>query len=255
MDLEIDQHEKSRETGRDRPLVFGWATEADYRKISLIIMIVVFILVAYLATQRIFILLLFFIGIFFDYGYNHPRIALAYRPFTEWYIFPWLVVGVTVTVVYAATGIFSPLAFVLSLLHGLTVTCFVVSMMRRDERSDRAGGKMTSSVEFPRFPHSTVYGLVTVLTAALCFFPLTWILGTSVLAYDLVLVTIITGVVITILGARIDQLSTRVIYSDFPDFELKAHKLVIRQIRVSLINAIAVAAILIASGGIVCALP
>jgi len=62
--------------------------------------------------------------------YNHPRIALAHRPFTEWYIFPWLVVGVTVTVVYAASAFFLcwPLFSRCCMYDGYR---FVVSMMRR----------------------------------------------------------------------------------------------------------------------------
>ncbi len=116
MDFELDRQEKSRETGRERPLVNGWATVSDYRRLSAVITFVVVVLAAYLTIFRIWIPVLFVIGFFFDYGYNHPRVALAYRPFTEWYIFPWLVVAVTVTVVYAATGFFSLLAF--SGVHG-----------------------------------------------------------------------------------------------------------------------------------------
>ena len=186
MDLDIDRLEKSTETGRDRPLVFGWATVGDYRKMSAIITVLVLVLAAYLTTQRIFIPVLVLIGFFFDYGYNHPRFALAHKPFTEWYIFPWLVVGVTVTVVYAATGIFSLLAFILSLFHGLIATCFVVSMMRRDFRSDQLGGKYTSSVKYPEFPHSAVYGIITVLITVLMFYPLARILGNG-LAYSVIL--------------------------------------------------------------------
>ena len=54
MDLEIDRHEKSGETGRDRPLVFGWATVDEYRKMSAVIVVLVVILGAYLTTQRVF---------------------------------------------------------------------------------------------------------------------------------------------------------------------------------------------------------
>jgi 1,4-dihydroxy-2-naphthoate octaprenyltransferase len=157
LDFEIDRGEKSRETGRDRPLVAEWATEKDYRIMSVIVTILILILVIYLTLYRGFIPLLFLLGFFFDYGYNHPMVALAHHPFTEWYIFPWLVVGVTITCVYAATNIFSLLAFILSLLQGMTVTCFGVSMMRRDINSDRQGGKYTSSVKFPDLPHSTIY--------------------------------------------------------------------------------------------------
>ena len=250
MDLEIDRQEKSRETRRDRPLVYGWATVAEYKKMSAIITVLVVILAAYLTTQRIVIPLLFIIGFLFNYGYNHPRIALAYHPFTEWYIFPWLVVGVTVTVVYAATGIFSLLAFILSLLHGMTATCFVVSMMRRDARSDRLGGKYTSSVLYPELPHSTIYGIITLLVSALMLYPLARVLGSMELAYMLVLTTAIIAGINTVLGAGIDQLSTRALFSLFPDFELKANKLMLHQAGVSIVHAVAISVILLVSGGI-----
>ena len=251
MDQEIDRHEKSKETRRDRPLVYGWATVGEYRKMSAIITVLVVILAAYLTTQRTFIPLLIILGFLFDYGYNHPRIALAYKPFTEWYIFPWLVVGVTVTVVYAATGIFSLLAFILSLLHGLTVTCFVVSMMRRDTYSDRLGGKCTSSVRYPELPHSALYGTVTLLIAVLMLYPLASILGRMDLAYILVITTAIIAGINTILGAGIDQLCTRSRYSPFPDFELKANNLMLWQIRTSLLYAVLIIVILLIFGGIV----
>src|SRR5512135_2149999 len=88
MDIEIDRHEKSRETGRDRPLVYGWATVREYRTISAIVIGVIIVLAAYLTIYRVFIPLLVLLGFFFDYGYNHPRLALAHHPYTEWYIFP-----------------------------------------------------------------------------------------------------------------------------------------------------------------------
>ena len=251
MDLEIDRKEKSRETRRDRPLVFGWATPGEYRKMSALVMIIVVVLAAVLTTQRVFMPLLILLGLFFDYGYNHPRIALAHKPFTEWYIFPWLVVGVTVTVVYAATGIFSQLAFILSLLHGLMVTCFVVSMMRRDVHSDRQGGKCTSSVLYPDLPHSTIYGIVTVLASVLMFYPLSRVFGSTEPAYLLVITTAVVAGIITILGARIDQLTTRSLYSAFPDFELTANNIMLQQVVLSLVYAVVVWIILLVFEGIV----
>lgn len=248
MDLEIDRGEKSRETGRDRPLVFGWATVKDYRTMSAIITILVVILAAGLTMYRIFIPLLFLLGFFFDYGYNHPRIALGHHPFAEWYIFPWLVVGVTVTIVYAATDTFSLLAFVLSLLQGMTVTCFGVSMMRRDVNSDRRGGKYTSSVLFPDVPHSTIYGTVTMLVSVVMIYPLTLILGTG-LAYLIVLVTAVIAMINIVLGARIDQLCTRAMYSILPDFEARANKLMLQQVGASLVHAVAITVILVAFSG------
>jgi len=251
MDLEIDRREKSKETRRDRPLVYGWATVDEYKKLSAGIVVLVIVLAAYLTTQRAFIPVLIILGFLFAYGYNHPRIALAHRPFTEWYIFPWLVVGVAVTVVYAATGIFSLLAFILSLLHGLTVTCFVVSMMRRDAHSDRLGGKITSSVLYPGLPHSTIYGIITLLVSVLMLFPLARVLGSMELAYMLILTTALIAMINTVIGAGIDQLSTRSLYSPFPDFELQANKLMLQQAGASIVHAIAISVMLLVFGGIV----
>ena len=248
MDLEIDRGEKSRETGRDRPLVFGWATVKNYRTMSALITILVIILAAYLTLYRIFIPLLFLLGFFFDYGYNHPRIALGHQPFTEWYIFPWLVVGVTVTIVYAATNLFSLLAFILSLLQGMTVTCFGVSMMRRDVNSDRRGGKYTSSVQFPEVPHSTIYGTVTMLVSVVMIYPLTLILGFG-LAYMIVLITALVAMINIVLGARIDQLCTRAMYSILPDFEARTNKLMLQQVGASLVHVVAITVILVAFSG------
>lgn len=250
MDQELDRHEKSLETGRDRPLVYGWATADQYRKISAIVVVMVVILAAYLTTQRMFIPPLILLGFIFDYGYNHPRIALAYHPFTEWYIFPWLVVAVTVTVVYAATGVFSPLAFILSLLQGLMATCFVVSMMRRDARSDRLGGKCTTSVRYPDLPHSTIYGIITLLVSVLAFYPLARVLGNMDLAYILILTTAFIAGITTVLGTVIDQLSTRFRHSIFPDFEAKANRIMLKQTGASILHVMAISAILLVSGGI-----
>jgi len=251
MDLEIDRREKSRETGRDRPLVYGWATVREYRTISAIVIVVIVILAAYLTIYRPYIPFLVILGFFFDYGYNHPRIALAHRPYTEWYIFPWLVVGVTVTVVYAATGIVYLLAFILSLLHGMIVTCFVVSMMRRDVNSDRLGSKCTSSVLSPELPHSTRYGVITMSVSALMIYPLVLVLGNLWLAYILVLATTITAGINTVIGGRIDQLCTRALYSPFPDFEAHANKLMLQQVGVSMIYAVTLCIMLVVFEGII----
>jgi 1,4-dihydroxy-2-naphthoate octaprenyltransferase len=250
MDVEIDKREKSRETGRERPLVYGWATVGEYRTMSAIITITVVLLAAYLTFYRFFIPVLFVIGFFFDYGYNHPRIALGHHPFTEWYIFPWLVVGVTVTIVYAATNIFSPLAFLLALLHGMTVTCFGVSMMRRDAPSDRAGGKCTSSVKYPTLPHSTIYGISTMLVTFLLIYPLALVLGSLELAYLLALTTTAIAAINTVLGAKIDQLCTRTLYSVLPDFEARANKLMLQQVGASMVHATIMIAVLLVFGGI-----
>jgi 4-hydroxybenzoate polyprenyltransferase len=246
MDLEVDRREKSSETGRDRPLVLGWATVGVYRRISATMMAVVIALSAYMTIYRAWIPLLILLGLFFDYGYNHPRVALAYGPFTEWYIFPWLVVGVTVTTVYAATGVLSLLAFELALLQGMTVTCFVVSMMRRDMRSDMLGGKHTSSVLYPAWPHATTYGVVTMAVAVLMVWPLAGIIGPA--AYAICAATALVAGINMLLGIRVDRLCTRAVHEAFPEFEARAHRLTMRQVQASLVHVAALSAVLLVLG-------
>ncbi len=251
MDVDVDRNEKSRETGRDRPLVYGWATVHDYKKISATLTILIVIIAAYLTMYRIYIPILFLIGLFFDYGYNHPRTALAYHPYTEWYIFPWLVVGVTITVVYAATGMLSPLAIVLSLLHGMMVTCFVVSMMRRDVHSDRLGGKYTSCVLHPTLPHSSIYALVTLIVAILLFYPLTRVLGNTELSSALIVCTVLFALVNLTYGTRIDQLCTRSLHAPFPEFEAQANRLMLQQVIASLLFVVVITVLLVTFRGMV----
>jgi len=82
-------------------------------------------------------------------------------------------------------------------------------------------------------------------------YPLAWILGSMDLAYSLVLTTAIIAGINTVFGAGIDQLCTRAMYSIFPDFELKANKLMLQQVGASLVHAVAITIILLAFGGIV----
>jgi hypothetical protein len=121
-------------------------------------------------------------------------------------------------------------------------------MMRRDVNSDRRGGKYTSCVQFPDAPHSTIYGTVTMLVSVVMMYPLTLILGIE-LAYMIVLITAIIAMINIILGARIDQLCTRAMYSILPDFEAKANKLMLQQVGASLVHVVAITLILVAFSG------
>ena len=102
---------------------------------------------------------------------------------------------------------FSLLAFIVSLLHGLIATCFVVSMMRRDAVSDSRGGKRTSSVQFPEI-YLTRHYMVLLPSWFRSWYWLPWhgFLTILNLVYILVLITVILAAVTTIIGARIDQL-------------------------------------------------
>ena len=73
----------------------------------------------------------------------------------------------------------------------------------------------------------------------------------SEFAYMLILTTALIAVINTVIGARIDQFSTRSLYSVFPDFELQANKLMLQQAGVSIVHAIAISVMLLVFGRIV----
>jgi len=79
---------------------------------------------------------------------------------------------------------------------------------------------------------------------------LSLILGSTLLAYLLCLTTALIAAINTVLGAEIDQLCTRALYSVFPDFEAKANKLMLQQVGASMIHAVMITVILLAFGGI-----
>jgi hypothetical protein len=92
---------------------------------------------------------------------------------------------------------------------------------------------------------------MTMLISVIMIYPLTWILGSIKLAYFLCLTTAVFAAINTMLGAEIDHLCTRALYSVFPDFEEKANKLVLQQVGASTVHAVAVSIILVIGGGLV----
>jgi hypothetical protein len=87
-----------------------------------------------------------------------------------------------------------------------------------------------------------------MVVAILMIYPLAHILGME-LAYLIVLTTALIAMINTILGARIDQLCTRALYSIFPDFEAKANKLMLQQVGASLVHVVAMVILLVTFSG------
>jgi hypothetical protein len=81
-------------------------------------------------------------------------------------------------------------------------------------------------------------------------YPLSLVLGTLSLAYLLILTTVVIAGIDTFLGAEIDQLSTRALFSVFPDFEKTANRLMLQQAGACILHALVVCAILIVFGGV-----
>ena len=137
------------------------------------------------------------------------------------------------------------------MLHGLVVTCFVVSMMRRDTNSDRRGDKLTSSVLYPELPHAAIFGIFTLVAALLMYFPLARVLGNPAAAALIVLTTAVIALVNVFLGAGVDRLSARNLQSVFPGFEKETHGLVLKQVGISMVHAVAITGILLVLGRMV----
>jgi hypothetical protein len=87
-----------------------------------------------------------------------------------------------------------------------------------------------------------------MLVSVLMIYPLALILGIG-LAYMIVLITGVIAMINTVLGAQIDQLCTRAMYSIFPDFEAKANKLMLQQVGASMVHVVAITLILVAFSG------
>ena len=71
-----------------------------------------------------------------------------------------------------------------------------------------------------------------------------WEAGFSGADWRLFVIAFVAGMN-TVYGARIDQLCTRALYSVFPDFELKANKLMVQQAGASMIHGVAITVILL----------
>jgi len=104
---------------------------------------------------------------------------------------------------------------------------------------------------YPELPHSTIYGIFTLIMAVLMLCPLALVLDNRVLAYILVLTTVLVAGTNSVLGTRIDQLSNRSLYTPFPDFEREANKLMLKQAGISVVHAVAISVELLVLGRIV----
>jgi 1,4-dihydroxy-2-naphthoate octaprenyltransferase len=246
MDLELDRSASIGPTGRHKPLVDGNATVREVNYLSATVIAAVLILMAYLITLQPVLVLPAAYGMVGLFGYNHPRLRWAYRPYSELYLgVPINAVSVLV-ISFIGSGEMTLLSIAVSIIFGFAASAFFVSMMSMDYPADRASGKITSVVRWPRVRYCTGYPLLG-LAAAIGAFPALTMLG-GWKAGAAVLLCVLTFVVLTALGYGVDDLRFRYLSGGMPRPESSSSHMRLGQLYTSVIFSAALSLVLLAGG-------
>jgi 1,4-dihydroxy-2-naphthoate octaprenyltransferase len=204
MDLDLDRQAPIASTGRVKPLVDGSITVVETKWLSSIIIVAILLLIAILVAFRPILVLPAAYGMAALIGYNHPSLRWAYRPFTELYLsVPINIISVSV-IAYLGSGQMTAVAAIVSVAFGFVSSAFFVTMMSMDFQTDRANGKRTTVVAFPRVRWCTAFPLIGLCAV---------IIGTPILVMAMgtwqgLLVAGLSGAVLmalSIMGSRADN--------------------------------------------------
>jgi 4-hydroxybenzoate polyprenyltransferase len=246
MDLELDRAAPIGPTGRHKPLVDGNATVREVHGLTTLIVGVVLAIMAYLIMLKPVLALPAAYGMVGLFGYNHPKLKWAYRPYTELYLgVPINAVSVLV-ISFVGSGTVTALSFAVSIIFGFAAGAFFVSMMSMDYPSDRVHGKITTVVRWPAVRYCAGYPMLG-LAAAVGGIPVLASLG-GWPAASAVLLCVLTFAVLAIIGRRVDDLRLRYLKGDGRDPEAPSGDLRLGQLYASVLFSAALAAILLAGG-------
>ncbi|HEY3420121.1 MAG TPA: prenyltransferase [Methanomassiliicoccales archaeon] len=205
MDYELDRQAPIEATGRVKPLVDGMITRKETKWLSLSIVLLIVVIMAYLIWLRPVLILPAAYGMAALIGYNHKATKLAYRPYSELYIsMPINAIAVFV-ISYIGSGQLSQVATVVGVCFGFASSSFFVSMMSMDFPTDRENGKRTTIVTHPRLRWCMYYPLTglffTIVSAPLIMdalppFPAAAFLGVTVVVFAL----------LALLGSKVDRI-------------------------------------------------
>jgi 1,4-dihydroxy-2-naphthoate octaprenyltransferase len=160
MDLELDRQAPIASTGRVKPIVDGAVSVREAKLFSLGILTAILLLISYLIALRPVLIIPAAYGITALVGYNHPSLRWAYRPYTELYLsMPINAISVAV-IAFIGSGQLGSVALLVSVAFGFVSSAFFVTMMSMDFVSDRANGKRTTVVTYPRLRWCTIIPLI-----------------------------------------------------------------------------------------------
>ncbi len=159
-DYEIDARTNIEGTGRHKILLAGDITKKELTWLSIGIIAMVSAMAAYVAYRLPWSLVFVGVGYFGMLGYNSKPLKLAYKPLNEIPVDIPVNMAMVVGVAYVATGQLVVLAAILGVIQTFMAMSMKVTYAAMDSGTDRSWGKVTSSVRFPQFPWSTVYPAV-----------------------------------------------------------------------------------------------
>lgn len=246
MDLELDRKAPIGPTGRHKPLVDGTATVREVNRLSAGIVIIVLLIMLYLILLQPVLLIPAAYGMVALFGYNHPRLRWAYRPYAELYLgVPINTISVLV-ISFIGSGEMTLLSVAVSVVFGFASGAFFVSMMSMDYPTDRSNGKITTVVRWPRVRYCTGYPMLG-LAVAVGAVPALFSLG-GWPAASAVLMCVLTFAVLAFLGHRVDGLRFRYLDGDMERPEKISAGIRLGQLYTSVAFSIALSIVIIAGG-------
>mgnify|MGYP005834246179 CR=1 FL=1 len=232
MDYDLDRNALIGETGRHKPLVDGSATLSEVKRLSIAVVALVLIILAYLVLIQPVLALPAAYGLVALFGYNHPQLRWAYRPFTELYLSMPINALAVFVIAFIGSGAVTGTSVVMSVVFGFASSTFFVSMMSMDYPSDVRHRKWTTVAIAPALRYCTLYPLLGLVLAAVSLPVLISELGAvPALAY-----LSVTGVVLSLLawyGSKVDGLRHRYLRGEVTDMEGRSGDVRLRQLYLS----------------------
>ncbi len=246
MDIDLDRRAPIGPTGRHKPLVDGNATMGEVRWLSTVIVAAVLVMMLYLIALQPVLLLPAAYGMVALFGYNHPRMRWAYKPYTELYLgVPVNMISVLV-ISFIGSGTITQLSVAVSAIFSFAASAFFVSMMSMDYPTDSASGKITTVVRWPRVRYCSGYPMLGLAVAAGAVPALMTIEGWA--AGAAISLSVTTFLVLAFLGSRVDDLRLQFIDGRIDRPEGASGHMRLGQLYLSVIFSVALAIILLAGG-------
>jgi len=244
-DYELDREAAIESTRRRKPLVRGAIATSEAKGLSVAVAAVVVALMAYLIILRPLLLLPATFGMFALLGYNHRALRLSYRPFTELYLsMPVNAIAVAV-IAYVGSGVLTAATVAVAVTFGFAASAFFVSMMSMDYPTDRAHGKVTTVVRYPRSHWCTIYPAIGLGVALLALPAVAVELGTTLgLVYGAITAAVFGALIV--LGRSADRLRHRNLDDRVEEMASRTGDLRMRQLYISVVYALALTTLFLA---------
>ncbi|MDW5563557.1 MAG: UbiA family prenyltransferase [Methanomassiliicoccus sp.] len=246
MDLDLDRQAPIGPTGRHKPLVDGNATVPEVQRLSAVVVVIILLILTYLILLRPVLIAPAAYGMIALFGYNHPRLRWAYKPYTELYLSAPVNALSVLVISFIGSGTITAASVAVSAVFGFASSTFFVSMMSMDYPTDRLNGKITSIVRWPHVRYCTGYPMLG-LAVAIGAIPVLILIG-GLTATTAVCLCVLTFAVLAALGSGVDDLRLKFIYGGVQQPEGMSARLRLGQLYVSVLFSVALSIVLLAGG-------